>query len=398
MPDSGKQPTAYYGVEITVADVMNPNVISVKKNAPIDKVVEIFTKHDFTGIPVVSDTNTLLGVITQYDLVIKESGLHIPTLLKTLQEVKAPLLTEERLILKDTLKPINKLMAKDVMNEEPLFLYADAPLSEALNQFAEHHHANPIIIVNNAKQVIGVLSRHDMIKILALKELGKTIDMAASRISKKSEDTGTAVAGVVKEIKKGFFFLPKHKATKWVVLAISLFIIGFLSSIFFVAKLPDFSPQSTPTASQIPVGEGAILSLGSSANQFSLGQEVPVTVSLRTKGVITPKEVIVAVKFNPDLLLLIKEPEDLNPNWKSNLKIINLKDSSLVIDWQSTFPQILTGGSMDLGLISFKALGKGEVVFTPDFASPRTSAGSTVIDINGQNILDAINGITINIF
>jgi CBS domain-containing protein len=396
MPDSENNPAVVYGIVITVADVMNPNVISVKKDTPIDKVVEIFTKYNFTGIPVTSDNNTLLGVITQYDLVVKGSGLHIPTLLKTLEGVKTPLASEKS-ILEDTLKPVKRLVAKDIMNEEPLFLYADTPLNEALNKFAEHHRVNPIVIVNNAKRVIGVLSRHDLIKILALKELGKTVDMAVSRTSQKSEGAETAVAGVVKQIKKEFFFFSKHKATKWVVLAVSLFIIGFLSSIFFVTKLPDFSPQAIPTASQIPVGEGAILSLKGGVNQFGLGQEVPVTISLKTEGVITPKEVIVAVKFNPDLLLLIQEPKDLNPNWKSNLKIINLKDNSLVIDWQPTFPQILTGGSIDLGLISFKALGRGEAALTPDFVSPRTLAGSTVIDFNGQNILDAVNGITISI-
>lgn len=55
MNENLKNPISYYGIVVTAADVMNPNVVSVRKDAPIYEVVEIFKKYDFVGIPVVSE-------------------------------------------------------------------------------------------------------------------------------------------------------------------------------------------------------------------------------------------------------------------------------------------------------------------------------------------------------
>ena len=67
------------------------------------------------------------------------------------------------------------------------------------------------------------------------------------------------------------------------------------------------------------------------------------------------------------------------------------------MDWQPINPQVITGGSIDLGVVTFKALGKGGVTLTPNFAGPRKSAGSSVLDANGQNILDSVASTTVEI-
>jgi CBS domain-containing protein len=401
MANEGEKKIFVYPLVITVADIMNTEVVSVGPNTSIDKIVEIFKEKNFSGIPVVSERNTLLGVITQNELMTKENGLHIPTLIKILQEVKAPILTQERLLVRDILKPLNKLVAKDVMNDNPLFLNADAPFIDALNMFSSYPHANPIIIVNNAKQVVGILSRRDIIKIFALKELGeKSLNKVDDRKSQeiKGSETSKAVAGVVEQIKKEFFFLPKHKAAKWIFLGIVLFVIGFASSVFFVVKLPDFSQKSVKTVSQIPIGEGAVLSLSADSDKFSLGSDVFLKVILKTKGAIVVNGASVSIKLDPQMLSLVDEPLDLNPLWPSLFKIIDLKSNTLVINWKPNSPQILTGGSIDLGLIKFKAIKKGSVSLDLDFSQPREDAGSVVVDNNNQNILDSVSGVSFEIF
>jgi len=49
-------------------DIMTKEVISVKKDAPIFEAVELLAKNNITGIPVVEDDMTLLGVITEKDV------------------------------------------------------------------------------------------------------------------------------------------------------------------------------------------------------------------------------------------------------------------------------------------------------------------------------------------
>ena len=52
------------------------------------------------------------------------------------------------------------------MNKDPLFLEDTATYEEAVDMLKKHHRVNPIPIVKKAKQVIGVISRFDVLKPL----------------------------------------------------------------------------------------------------------------------------------------------------------------------------------------------------------------------------------------
>ena len=49
-------------------DIMTGEVISVKKDAPIFEAVELLAKNSITGIPVVEDDMTLVGILTEKDV------------------------------------------------------------------------------------------------------------------------------------------------------------------------------------------------------------------------------------------------------------------------------------------------------------------------------------------
>ena len=53
---------------LKVKDVMTKDVISVKKDMPIYEAMEIMRKKDITGMPVIEDDMTLVGVITEKDV------------------------------------------------------------------------------------------------------------------------------------------------------------------------------------------------------------------------------------------------------------------------------------------------------------------------------------------
>ena len=49
-------------------DIMTGEVISLKKDAPIFEAVELLAKNSITGIPVVEDDMTLVGILTEKDV------------------------------------------------------------------------------------------------------------------------------------------------------------------------------------------------------------------------------------------------------------------------------------------------------------------------------------------
>lgn len=55
---------------LKASDIMTKNVISVKRTTPIYEAIEILTKHNISGVPVVDDQMILIGILSEKDAVV----------------------------------------------------------------------------------------------------------------------------------------------------------------------------------------------------------------------------------------------------------------------------------------------------------------------------------------
>ena len=53
----------------TARDIMITDVITVKTDTPILEAMELVAKHDISGLPVVDDKMTLIGMVSEKDMV-----------------------------------------------------------------------------------------------------------------------------------------------------------------------------------------------------------------------------------------------------------------------------------------------------------------------------------------
>jgi len=53
----------------TPKDIMTKDVIAVKPETPILEALELIAKHDISGLPVVDESNNLIGVLSEKDVV-----------------------------------------------------------------------------------------------------------------------------------------------------------------------------------------------------------------------------------------------------------------------------------------------------------------------------------------
>jgi CBS domain-containing protein len=58
-----------YGM-LKAKDIMTKEVIAVRKDTPIYDAVELLAKHDISGMPVVEDDMTLVGVLSEKDAIV----------------------------------------------------------------------------------------------------------------------------------------------------------------------------------------------------------------------------------------------------------------------------------------------------------------------------------------
>lgn len=57
---------------LTVADVMTTDVVCVPEDAPFKSVAQVLAEHDISAVPVVNRSGTVVGVVSETDLLHKE--------------------------------------------------------------------------------------------------------------------------------------------------------------------------------------------------------------------------------------------------------------------------------------------------------------------------------------
>lgn len=150
----------------TIKGIMTSEVVSVRPGTPLQEAAEILAHHGFDGVPVVGEDNTLVGILTEYDLVSKGSAIHLPTFQKIIQNFGVYSKDKDRF--NKEFEALSSLKVKDVMNDDPLTLSEDATYEEAVRAFKDHHRVNPIPVINQDQKVVGVVSRYDVLKPLHL--------------------------------------------------------------------------------------------------------------------------------------------------------------------------------------------------------------------------------------
>ena len=53
---------------VKIKEIMTRNVITIKPDTSVEVIIKILTVRKLTGIPVVDDDNTLLGIVSEKDL------------------------------------------------------------------------------------------------------------------------------------------------------------------------------------------------------------------------------------------------------------------------------------------------------------------------------------------
>jgi len=142
-------------------DIMTSDVITVKQDVTIEELARILMKNQISGAPVVDEKGKLNGIVTENDLISKNSRLHIPTILR-LFDAYIPLGASrlESEIKKMTALTVGEMCTKDVISvdEEASVEYVATLMTEK-----KIHH----LPVMKEGKIVGIIGKRDLIKGLA---------------------------------------------------------------------------------------------------------------------------------------------------------------------------------------------------------------------------------------
>lgn len=214
---------------IAVKQLMAKQVCSVSPDTPLMEASQVLFGRNFNRLPVVDKNNKLVGLLTEYDFIAKGTRIHLPTFLKLLSEFD--IYNQDRALIKDELKQVLTTTVKDVMNKEPLALSPDSTLDDAVKAFAEHHRVNPIPVVNTNNEVVGVLSRSDVIKFYAGER------MTSFQLAKPGRDIDARMDRFLQSFRGEFTWVSKTRTRWWLVFAALFAIVGFIIAFVLIVRI-----------------------------------------------------------------------------------------------------------------------------------------------------------------
>ncbi|NJO41139.1 MAG: CBS domain-containing protein [Cyanobacteria bacterium CRU_2_1] len=151
----------------TVADIMTHDPIVVYPETPLNEAVKILAERRISGLPVVDREGKLVGVLSESDLVWRETGVTPPPYIMILDSIiylENPA-TYERDLHKALGQTVGEVMTPK--NDRAIVtVAADKSIREAAHLMNERK-VQRLIVVDGSSKVIGIFTRGDIVRFMA---------------------------------------------------------------------------------------------------------------------------------------------------------------------------------------------------------------------------------------
>lgn len=146
-----------------VRDVMETDPVTVSPDDDIESVVRLLREHGLPGVPVVNEGGRCVGIVTENDLVLRDSGadLHLPHHIDLLGGV---IYLEPIKHFEERLRKAFASQAADMMTADPVTVDPDVSVQEAAALIARRRH-NRLPVVEHGR-LVGVVTRLDLLEAL----------------------------------------------------------------------------------------------------------------------------------------------------------------------------------------------------------------------------------------
>ena len=147
---------------LTAKDIMTKDVITVKPETSIEELSSILVNNEISGVPVVDETGSLYGIVTENDLISRNTRLHIPTVISFLD---AAIYLESSKKFEQEVKRMAATRVGDICARKVVTITEDASITDIATIMAEKK-VQLLPVVRNGK-VIGIVGKRDVVKAVA---------------------------------------------------------------------------------------------------------------------------------------------------------------------------------------------------------------------------------------
>jgi CBS domain-containing protein len=151
------------GDEPLVRDVMTTPVVTVHRDMTIKELVGLFRDKGIGGAPVVDDEDMLVGIVTEGDLMSLDADVKMPHYFELFDSI---IYLGSQKKFKQQLQKAAAATVGDLMTSTPHTVAPDDPARAAATLMSRHRFDR--VPVEKDGKVVGIITRHDIMKLLEL--------------------------------------------------------------------------------------------------------------------------------------------------------------------------------------------------------------------------------------
>jgi len=152
--------------ELTAKDVMTADVVTIRKDSSIEELSELLIENKISGVPVTDEKGGLIGIVTEADIIVRDTDLHFPRYFKLLDAI---IYLESLSKFRDNLKKHLATKVEDIMTRKVITIKPQTLLSQASEIMLEKK-INRLPVVDDAGNLAGIVTRADIVRSMALKK------------------------------------------------------------------------------------------------------------------------------------------------------------------------------------------------------------------------------------
>lgn len=143
---------------MNVKDIMSAPVVTVSADTSLKEVAAVLVEHRISGVPVVDGKRSVLGVVSEGDILVRERGAGRARfdLLSWLSETEGAELEAK----------LHARTAGEAMSHPAVTIRADAPLAKAAAYIVDRG-VNRLPVVDQERKLVGIVTRADLVRVFA---------------------------------------------------------------------------------------------------------------------------------------------------------------------------------------------------------------------------------------
>ena len=146
----------------TAKDIMTTDVIVAKKDDSIANVATLLIREKIGGLPVVDEENRVVGIISETDIMKKESHVDSPKMLNFLQGI---IFLDDMKKFEDEVRVIAAYKVEDLMSKDIITVNEDDSFDYVANVMIKKS-INRVPVVDKENFLKGIICRYDIIKAM----------------------------------------------------------------------------------------------------------------------------------------------------------------------------------------------------------------------------------------